>query len=439
MRVSSFLPPLRGRCGPWVLLILLLLLGVRFFAFEGWVWPVRVVGGSMADSFLGAHYRICCGDCGFVFHCGAEYVPSNRKAVCPNCGFRDNELEESRRGPGQRVLIDRWSGWTGGAELWQPLAFTSASRAEYLAIKRVVAKGEGRVGIQDGEVFLDGRIQRKTLAQFRQLRLLVHDDRYRPTQTKGLPDRWRAAEPDSPWRATDSGYQYVAKDKRPNSAVDWLEYRQWTCWPNRSPPAKRTAPTPILDHYAYNQSLSRSRLHEVGDIMLQCELTARGRGRVVLRFDDGADRFQFTLNYPDRSCYLRHNGKLVGHVSRPTLPRPWRIEFGVCDQRVFASMDQTVLFQRGYQPAEYPRREVEVASPLAVGAAGLEVQFEAPRIYRDVYYLGPGGERRWVAPDPLAPDEYFVIGDNVPVSIDCRRIGPLREDSVRGPVFHLGD
>ncbi|MFW6169608.1 MAG: hypothetical protein ACODAD_03895 [Planctomycetota bacterium] len=437
MRCSSSLLLFLGRRGLWVLLVVLLLLGVRFFAFEGWAWPVRVVGGSMADSFLGAHYRVCCEDCGFVFHCGAEYVPASRKAVCPNCGFRANALRESRRGAGQRVLIDRWSGWTGAAELWQPLAFVSPRRAKCLAIKRVVAKGEGRVEVQDGEVFLDGRIQRKTLDQFRQVGILVHDDRYRPTQSIGLPDRWRAAQPDSPWRCTASGYRYVPKDKRSESAVDWLEYTQWTCWPHRSPPAERTAPAPILDHYAYNQSLSRSRLHEVGDIMLQAELAVRGRGRVVFRLDDGVDRFQLTLDYPGPSCHLRHNGKLVGQARRLASPRSWRMEFAVCDQRVFLSMDQRVVLQCGYQPADDPPREV--ASPLAVGATGLELAFNAPRIYRDIFYLGPAGERRWVAPDALAPRDCFVIGDNVPVSIDARGMGPLHEASVRGPVFHLGD
>lgn len=439
-RVSSFPWSFLGRRELWIVLLLAsLLLGIRFFACEGWVWPVRIVGGSMADSFLGAHYQVCCEDCGFVFHCGVEYVPANRKAVCPNCGFRGNELEESRRRAGQRVLIDRWSAWTGGMGLWQAWAFASPRRADHLGIKRVVGEGAGQVEIRDGEVFCKGRIQRKTLEQFRQLRILVHDDRYRPRKTTGLPDRWRAAEPVSPWRPAASGYRYVAKDTGLESPVDWLEYTQWTCWPNRSPPAERTDPAPILDHYAYNQSLSRSQLHAVGDLMLQCDLGVNGRGRVVLRFDDGEDCFQFTLNYPGRGCYLRHNGKIVKHARRPRLPGPWRLEFGGCDRRVFVSMDQRVLLQYNYEPSESPRREVEAASPLAVGATGLEVRLEALRIYRDVYYVGPGGERRWVTPAPLAPNEYFVLGDNVPVSIDSRHGGPVRAESGRGPVLHLRD
>ena len=69
-------------------------------------------------------------------------------------------------------------------------------------MKRIVASGPGRVEIRDGDVYLDGQVQQKTLAQLREVRILVHDDRYRSP----LANRWQPAHSDSPWKPTSTGY-----------------------------------------------------------------------------------------------------------------------------------------------------------------------------------------------------------------------------------------
>ena len=118
------------------------------------------------------------------------------------------------------------------------------------------------------------------------------------------------------------------------------------------------------------------------------------------------------------------------------LSQPWVIELAVCDQQVLAAINGAGLLEYRFQRTDGPR---PLVPPLAVWTSGLRVQFEAPRIYRDVHYLGPAGERRWVAPHPLGPGQWFVVGDNVPVSIDSRRIGPVAGDSMIGPVYRLAD
>ena len=46
-------------------------------------------------------------------------------------------------------------------------------------------------------------------------------------------------------------------------------------------------------------------------------------------------------------------------------------------------------------------RTAEDRPRLSVGASGALVQFEAPQVYRDVYYLGPGGALCWQAPQSI--------------------------------------
>ncbi len=428
-------PRLARRAWPLLLLLLLLVPLLRLVAIQGGIYPLRIAGGSMAGAFFGPHFLVQCHDCGIVFHCGVEYVPASRLAVCPNCGFAENRLEPAARTSGRRVVIDRWAQWTRGPTAWQAVAFTSAQDPDYLVVKRLVARGSGRLEIRDGDIFVDGQIQQKTLDQLRQMCILVHDDRFRPIRTAGLPARWHGAKADSRWHATPTGYRHDASSRAPTPAIDWLEYTQWACWTNPAPPIARTGPAPIVDHYAYNQNVSRNGLHPVGDIMLRCKMTLRGIGRVVLRADDGTDRFQLELDYPEPRCRLRQNGRVVWRGRHTGYRQPWSIEFAVCDQRVLAAINGGNLLEQPFEPTALPSRRC--AAPLALAAVGLPMEVESLQVYRDVYYLGPNGQRHWDAPQPLGADQWFALGDNVPVSADSRHTGPVNSDAIIGSVHTL--
>ena len=85
-----------------VLVVVLLLLSV-----QGRIRPIRVFGGSMADSLVGPHFFVTCRDCGVGFRCGIEFPPVDDLAVCPNCGYSENAIDPTQLLPGQRILVDR--------------------------------------------------------------------------------------------------------------------------------------------------------------------------------------------------------------------------------------------------------------------------------------------------------------------------------------------
>ena len=114
----------------------------------------------MAGPLYGPHLSVLCDDCGITFCCGAEYVPESQTAVCPNCGYTENRLDATTVRVGKRVVIDRWSRWMHDAEQWQTVAFAAPQDPGRLAVKRLVASG-GQIEIRDGDVFVDGQIQRK--------------------------------------------------------------------------------------------------------------------------------------------------------------------------------------------------------------------------------------------------------------------------------------
>jgi len=416
-------------------LLVVALVLLRCSAFQGCIQPIRIAGGSMADALPGPHYQFHCRDCGCPFRCGVAYLPESEQTTCPNCGFPANQLCESSWQPGRRVLIDRWPHWRNGLRQWQPVALRWNGAHEQIAVKRIVALGTGCVSIRQGNVFLDNAIQQKTLNQLREVGLLVHDDRYRPPSRTDRPERWQARAPHSGWKRTDDGYCRTPNEADASTKVDWLDYQQWACWPHAAASLTRTGPVNILDHYAYNQNVSRGRLHPLNDLMLQCRMRVTGRGRIILRRNGGSDHFELHLKYPSTNCWLQHNGAIVWQGRYPRAPMPWQLDFAVCDQRVLAAINGTELVAWSC-PLNDSTEDAD-GPPLAIGAHGVQIRMRHPRILRDLHYLGPRGESNWTAPAPLGPDEFFVVGDNVPVSRDSRHWGAIQHDAILGSVRGL--
>ncbi|HMC11529.1 MAG TPA: S26 family signal peptidase, partial [Pirellulaceae bacterium] len=83
---------------------------------------------------------------------------------------------------------------------------------------------------------------------------------------------------------------------------------------------------------------------------------------------------------------------------------------------------QTIVCYEYERPAA---ARPEVIHPLAIGAARETLDLTKLCVWRDVYYLDPQGLlRRWAVTAPLAADEFALLGDNQPVSIDSRNWGP---------------
>jgi hypothetical protein len=416
-----------------LLLLCCLLPLIRCYAVIGWLRPTRIAGGSMAGKLYGPCYLIRCRDCQITFRCGAEYVPREQRSACPNCGFSENPIAPAAHQAGRRVTIDRWPQWRDGPQLWQSVAFAQREQHDAIAVKRIVACGGGQVQIRDGDVFVDGQVQQKNLDQLRSMRVLVHDDRYRPASSEPLPNRWQGATRGSRWQVTPAGYRCAANER--SGELDWLTYSQWTCWLNPSPPKPRTTAIAIFDYYAYNQNLSRGALNRVRDLTLVTRFQVRGKGVTALLIDNGYDCFQLQISHPAAYCCLRHDGLRVWQQPLQATDL-WSVELALCDHQVLVEVNGVELPRFAYRPAVSQRSGPQ---RLAIGAARLEMELRLLQIYRDVHYVGPSGEHRWLAPNPLARDQYFAIGDNVPVSVDSRRMGPISSAAIIGPVAPLSE
>ena len=405
---------------------------VRISFVDGIVRRVTIDGASMAPRLQGVHFEIICRDCRFGFAIDAEHLPTESLAACPNCGFTENEIAAALPVVGQRVLIDRWPLLWRTPRRGDIVAFSLPERNSF-GVKRVVGLPGERLTIQGGDLFADDQIIRKTSVEFEAVKQFVHDNSFSPQETTGLPSRWRPAIVNSHWRPTAQGFAIEATPASQHQP-DWLEYENWKCTADAS---SRGKASPVLDNDYFNQGDTNRPLNAVHDVLLSCRVLARGDGAILLAALDGNQRFEIEI-LPKKQVVLRYG--LERHVNVPLKTdfsiRPVSIDFGLCDCQVLVALDGRPILRQPYdRPAEASSEPLHV---LSIGSAGISIQLERLQVWRDLYYLDPKGlSRHWALSQPLQADEYAVLGDNPPVSLDSRHFEPagIRTAALLGRVY----
>jgi hypothetical protein len=506
--------------------LLLTALSLETWLLSGLVVPCRVVGGSMAEALLGVHRQVVCADCGRRFLYGADEA-GPPQAVCPNCGYAANDVATLPDLGGDRLLIDRAAFSLRPPRRWEIVALRHPQQADEILVKRVVGLPGELLEIRDGDVYVNGQIQRKSLEQQHALAILVHDSDYRPTLDPTTAPRWRPQRPENGWKPAAAGFSHAAAAE--NGPIDWLVYhhvrraagniagrrpsrslspgqrpgktaaiepmpsaqranRSAISWPvgstdgqgrshfpGRCPglgelspfgaigvpardvatsgPAVQLPPqhdvgqtgmsappsspvtsdkeieSPVTDLCGYNQSQPRREedVHAVADLLLSFRLAVlSGRGQFCVRASDAGRpfeiRLQFDENRPRRFTY----GLYRGDEPIPRRSGGWDVAIGehlvevsLIDRQFLLAFDRQTVTAWPYERCSQPS-----LTPLAIGVAGLEATVRSLRVYRDVYYapsVCPGGVASAAGSQTgLASDEYYVVGDNSPISDDSR-------------------
>lgn len=231
-----------------------------------------------------------------------------------------------------------------------------------------------------------------------------------------------------------------------------------------------------MDLCGYNQSQPRREedVHTVNDLMLSFRLERiSGDGSLFIRVADGCETFEVQLRFDAEGPHnrvvaldseqnnpfsRRRHGDGVAAFSQtradvPSAAKRRSSNRKGNDLRRFATvlppsngerLIEVSLFDRQFLLAidgqtiiAYPYDRPELPPPppsrsLAIGTQGLAATIGGLRVYRDVYYthpIGPRGHSLGTQPICLAGNEYYVLGDNSPISEDSRTwLNPAAND-----------
>lgn len=201
----------------------------------------------------------------------------------------------------------------------------------------------------------------------------------------------------------------------------------------------RSRHIPVTDTYAYNRS--QNIQHAVGDVMLEFRLKLQGTGVFAVEMSDGHDRFRLIADTAAKSLSLRRMPQ-DEELRSAKLPEALFsadgavVEMSVMDRQVLAAIDGEEPFAAWTFESSKPW-EQPIVSPVRLGAKDLTAVVESLVLYRDLFYTRGRGIHGVEEPFQMKQDEYFVLGDNSPVSLDSRSWadGALKEHLIIGKPF----
>jgi signal peptidase I len=409
---------------------------VRTFSAEAYVVPT----GSMAPTLLGLHRELTCPNCRFVFVVGIDEDGHTGQAVCPNCGQSGLDKAPTIECGGDRVLVQKFLYEYQRPRRWEVAVFHFPGEPSQAYVKRVVGLPGESIRIDDGDIVVDGRIVRKSLAELRAMRILIHDSRFQPADAGRFP-RW-FFRPGAGYRSRGTGWleqdgQFIHAEATPRATDEWLVYRHWD--------PSRGRYGPVRDFYSYNGSDVRAE-NEIKDLGLEARLSVgESVESLAVLIRSGADSFVVTIPVakPGPIEVVRSGRRLpLAECYNPfeekgCWPRPVTLEASVFDRRLMVAINGKPLFA----PLDYEHPLMGPPpgdTPVALGVRGGVLTVSELRIYRDIYYTSslidtPRHPYGTMSPVRLGDDEFFVLGDNSPVSNDSRfwTEGPV----VRGSMF----
>ena len=405
----------------FLVVLCLTVLIFRTFAAEAYIVPT----GSMAPTLLGQHREVVCPNCEYRLVLGVdeEGRPAGR-ALCPNCGQTGLDASPAVESNGDRVLVQKFLYDVRRPKRWEVAVFHFPGDPTQAYVKRVVGLPGESFRVIRGDVWADGRIARKTLKEQRAIRVPVFDNNFVPKDRDRVP-RWSFSRGRpferlvSGWTARGTGFVHEPPELHPER-TDWVEYRHW------EPDRARYAP--VHDFNAYNGAEVRGE-NVVTDLAFEARVVPGADARVFsVRIDSGSDRF--VVEFPvglGEAPVLAWNNRVVSidaGKGRLTAGEAGLVEVSVMDRRVTAAVNGVLAFE----PFDYDAPANGVGpgpSPVGFGARGGAFSVGGVKVFRDVYYtsaLASTPRRPFGVDEPyrLGADEFFVLGDNSPVSNDSR-------------------
>ena len=399
----------------WVSLLPWLVLSLFLMAIALWLLrprlpaAIEITGHSMLPTLWGSSLEMPCQDCGYPLRCSSPLDATT--ILCPNCGHAENLAGSAAEREPDRVQLNPLPRGSGPYR-WDLVAIRLPGESGY-AVKRVVGLPGELISIRGGEIYANEQLLQKSWQLFEQLRVEVHHLGFRPASPDDGPSTWKPLHQPSGWA---SSYPFHFQP-REEGTWDHLVLERQPAIPGLVTPPDQPL-LGIVDYLPANQGLARPRLHQLRDVMVEAEVDASSPAGFTLEIQRGNTSYRAILDLQQHQVELQMGQEVL---VRHGLPRSqhgrWKIGLAIFDGQIVLVSDAGM-----HQVPGVMDDKGEEVPTIMVGARGAGLKIEGLRVWRDVHWLGPDlTDEPWNPGRKLGEDEYFLLGDNMPVSEDSRQ------------------
>lgn len=325
-------------------------------------------------------------------------------------------------GCGDQILVNKFIYHFREPRRWEVVVFRYPLNCRRNFIKRLVGLPGERVGIKNGNIYIDGTIARKPpeVQKALLMPLFVREK---------LEDFWR-----------------MEGDWRQDGTVLECRENAWCVYTHEISNAYH----PARDRFFFK----RSRLatpaggeYTVGEVLLAFDLQFHNSGTALAQIREDYHRFRLRLGC--ENCLEWHQDESGTPYWRLWFDHSWQsdrkyhVELSNIDGLVTVCIDGETAVTLDHSRPFDKTADTVYECGVQFGGENGALQFSNICLYRDVYYLSRKNrfeDRLWSVP----PRHYFLLGDNSPQSNDSRdwklfRIILKNGTSLEGDDQHLPD
>ncbi len=391
--------------------------------------------GSMADTLKGAHFRLRCEQCGYLYERNSAQPTADRDlrkltqarqvtTRCPSCGNYQRTQDRSKLISGDKILVLKCIYQFFEPKHWDVVVFKNPLNPRINFIKRLVGKPGETVEIIDGDVYIDGRISRKPEKVQDELWMPVYNNDYQPVDPfDGFFNGrhiWR-----HPFETERTAWNHDPENPTAlmlniaDNKIHFLEY-------------DTSKGNDFRCAYAYNPTRHYKDMPICSDLMIRFFASFNEQqGIAGASLSKYRTRYIAQINAAGQMTIQSQSSEGTELLAEKTIApvkdsNPVLLKFANVDhQLVFEFGKEKLIHDLGTAPDAAGPRITNIMPEVRILGSG-QVRLTHVALYRDIHYTSQNiynndqGTATQGNPITLAEDEFLVFGDNSPASHDSR-------------------